>query len=291
MEVVLRKVVETAVEVSPNVLRVAGMFGLGVDRRRVMEVLPEVRLELRAGWIVFVTGPSGGGKSTLLRCLKGAVAGREDAEVLDLAEMPGVAERALVDCFEGESLEGVMGLLSVAGLNDAFVMLRKPSELSDGQRYRLRLARAMWRCERGEAQKLQVVVADEFGATLDRVTAGVIAANLRKWVSRNGSSCWVVATTHDDLLEGLEPDVVVEKGLGVRVEVASRHADLRSAVKRGEGCDAVGEGAAAGDGEHRRLHGIGGVSLPGETAGDGGAGAEAVVGAGDGGGEIPGAQG
>lgn len=48
--------------------------------------------------------------------------------------------RPLVDCIAdlGLSLQATLKLLSLTGLNDAFVMLRTPDELSEGQHYRLR---------------------------------------------------------------------------------------------------------------------------------------------------------
>jgi ABC-type ATPase with predicted acetyltransferase domain len=106
-------------------------------------------------------------------------------------------------------------------------MLRTPAELSDGQRYRLRLAQVMSLIERGDSGQgkgeLTVILADEFAATLDRLTASIIARNIRKWVTRSARPlCFVAATTHDDLLEHLEPDVLVLKHLGGRLEVLSR---------------------------------------------------------------------
>jgi hypothetical protein len=127
-----------------------------------------------------------------------------------------------VDCFDGPPLEDVMHTLSLAGLNDAFVMLRRPGELSDGQRYRLRLAQTIAHVEtKASDAPLPVVLADEFGATLDRVTAAVIAHNLRKWVTR-ARCCFIAATTHDDLLEPLRPDVLVYKALGGGVTVMQK---------------------------------------------------------------------
>lgn len=54
----------------------------------------------------------------------------------------------------------------MAGLNDAYLFVRKPSEMSDGQKYRLKIAKLI---ESGA----KVWAADEFGAVLDRVTAGL----------------------------------------------------------------------------------------------------------------------
>jgi len=98
-------------------------------------------------------------------------------------------------------------------------MLRKPSELSDGQRYRLRLAQTIDLAQRESSGA--VILADEFAATLDRQTAQVIARNVRRWTSKTAHT-FVAATTHDDLLEALEPDVLVFKGLGDQLQVLTR---------------------------------------------------------------------
>ncbi|MCE9590192.1 MAG: ABC transporter [Planctomycetes bacterium] len=230
----------SAVVPSEHVLRVAAMFGLGIDEGREVVIVPPMRLTLVPGRVVFVTGASGGGKSTILNLIErglseGSFAG--EARVIRFDRLPEPADRPLVDGFGEAPLERVLAWLSLAGLNDAFVMLRRPCELSDGQRYRLRLAQAFQAVE-GE-ERFCVVLADEFGATLDRVTAKVIARNVRRWVrngeredakpraagEKRGGVCFVAATTHDDLLEALEPDVLIEKQAGSGVEVAVRGAE------------------------------------------------------------------
>ena len=73
---------------------------------------------------------------------------------------------------------------------------------------RLRLAQALAVAER-RPEPWSVLLADEFGSTLDRTTASVIAGSVRRWVRRS-RVCFVAATAHDDLLEPLDPDVLVE---------------------------------------------------------------------------------
>ncbi len=228
--------VPTAVEPSANVCQVAAMFGLGVDESKTLAIVPPTTLELHPGQVVFITGPSGSGKSSLLRLINDElIAKSPQTRVLRFDGLTPPGDKPLVDGFAdlGLSLEEVTTLLSLAGLGDAFVMLRKPGELSEGQRYRLQLARLLAQVrppagstgQQGDegTSGLMVILADEFGATLDRITAKVIARNLRRWVRRSAQPvCLIVATTHDDLLEALEPEVLMNKGLGTELEVMRR---------------------------------------------------------------------
>ena len=228
---VLEKKFETQVEMSRNVGEVASMFGLGGRRDRMYRILDHCEIEIEAGQVVYITGGSGAGKSVVLRMLKEEIIKQESGDrnqesgdrsqesedkkknniLIDLGEWEVASGKPIVDCFGEAELEEVLGWLSMAGLSDAFAMLRKPEELSDGQRYRFRLAQAL-------AQRPKFIVIDEFCASLDRVTAAVVAANVRKFADRFGTT-FVVATSHDDLLEDLGPDVVVVKHLGCGCEV------------------------------------------------------------------------
>ena len=107
--------------------------------------------------------------------------------------------RILVDALDRPVQES-LALLSACGLGEAQLLLRTPGELSDGQRYRFRLALAL-------ARKPAWIVADEFPATLDRTLAKVVAYNIRRTADRTGTG-FLLATTHEDILDDLQPSLL-----------------------------------------------------------------------------------
>ena len=172
--------------------QVADLFGL--DEAEPPHAVAEgLALDVRPGDVVLFTGPSGSGKSSLMRAV-GDQLGAVDAFALDLPDRP------LVDALPGP-VDDRLAVLAGCGLSEARLLLRTPAELSDGQRYRFRLAFAL-------ASGPRFVLADEFTATLDRPLAKVVAFNLRKLVSRTGVGV-LAATTHEDVADDLNPDVWV----------------------------------------------------------------------------------
>ncbi len=211
---------------SLNASLVMDSFGVGFDQGRHV-VAAGVELEPKAGQILFFTGPSGSGKSSLLR----AVAARLDKKGaavrwLDALELPNQPLGDALPLPVKEALD----LLAACGLGEAQLLLRTPNELSEGQRYRFRLAFGLALLQFGggggegsgggekktRAGRLlhhphhlttaSWLVAAEFTATLDRPLAKVVAFNLRKLVSRTGVGV-LTATTHDDIADDLNPDL------------------------------------------------------------------------------------
>jgi ABC-type ATPase with predicted acetyltransferase domain len=225
MQLIIEHTVSAAMDVRPSdrVMELASMFGIGIDEEQPVPIVPRCEIPIpERGGVVFITGPSGSGKSTIIRLIADQCR-RRGVIVLMLDQLSAPQdptqhrELPLIDSI-GESLDEAVALLSLAGLGDAFVMLRTPSQLSDGQRARFRMAKAM---EWAGASAARVIIADEFAATLDRLTARTLARSIRRWISRT-HHVFIAATTHDDLLEPLQPDVLVYKGLGDQVEVCVR---------------------------------------------------------------------
>lgn len=207
----MRMKLSCSYELSPkqatcNTAYVQSTFGIGFETGRNV-IARDVEIDYEPGQIVLFSGASGSGKSSLLRA---AAAQASGAVWLD--ETPAGAA-ALIDTL-GPDAKSAAHLLSLCGLGEAFLMLRTPGELSDGQRYRYALARAL-------AGGARTVVADEWCAKLDRVTAKVISRNIRKVSLRNNVGV-LLATTHQDIVDDLSPDTIVRCGGCGVVEVEKR---------------------------------------------------------------------
>jgi ABC-type ATPase with predicted acetyltransferase domain len=155
---------------------------------------------------VYITGDSGSGKSVLLRAIRADLGD----EAADLSEVTVDPEKPLIETV-GATVEEGLELLSSVGLNDAFLFLRTYSQLSDGQKYRYRIAKLI---ESGKQWWLM----DEFAACLDRDTAKIIAFNLQK-IARQQGKAVIAATTHGDLIEDLKPSVHVHKRFGQEIQI------------------------------------------------------------------------
>jgi ABC-type lipoprotein export system ATPase subunit/GNAT superfamily N-acetyltransferase len=199
-------VYETAAELTQRTVGVAEAFGLGVDEAQKFAIYDNVELKMGPLDVVYVTGDSGSGKSVLLRALKRDLG----EEATDMADIQPEADKPIIDAV-GKDLSEALEVLSKAGLNDAFLFVRRFRELSDGQKYRYKIAKLM---EGGR----QWWVADEFCSVLDRDTARIVAFNLQK-VARQMGKAVVVATTHMDLFEDLKPSVHVHKRFGKEITV------------------------------------------------------------------------
>lgn len=190
---------------------VMGLFGLDIERLGGGERLHECEIELGRGDVCYITGASGAGKSVMLRELYGVIGEEEDCLWLD--DVAVEKGKSLVDCIEGDIIS-VLRVLSKAGLSDAFSVLNSPDRLSEGQKYRYKLARAI-------ASGAKVIFADEFCSNLDRITAAVIAHNIGRLAKETGVT-FVLASCHDDLLCDLGADVIVIKRLNGSDEVIYR---------------------------------------------------------------------
>jgi ABC-type ATPase with predicted acetyltransferase domain len=200
---------KTQTPITERTIEVAEAFGLGIDEDHEHVLYDDFELKLAEGDIVYITGDSGSGKSVLLK----AIAKDLGDEASLMEELLKDSDMPIIDLV-GSSFHEALNKLSLVGLNDAFLFLRLPRHLSDGQKYRFKIAQLM---DRGKKYWL----CDEFCSTLDRTTARIVAYNIQKHARRSNSTL-LVATTHTDLREDLNPSIYIHKGWGKEIEIEYR---------------------------------------------------------------------
>ncbi|HPC95238.1 MAG TPA: ATP-binding cassette domain-containing protein [Sedimentisphaerales bacterium] len=185
--------------VSERVVMLCRMFGVTLERLVDKGPVHQCALQIEPGDIVCITGPSGSGKSVLLRELERSIPA---GDRINLDEIPLPDDQTVIDCFDSD-LVASLQMLTAAGLGSVFGLVNRPCLLSDGQKYRFRLARAL-------AMSRPFVFADEFCSALDRITAATVACNTARFIRRTRTTL-IVATSHDDILMDLAPDAIVVK--------------------------------------------------------------------------------
>jgi len=201
--------------VTDKVVSVCRMFGLTIDRLKEQCRIHSCKLEMNPGDIVYITGPSGAGKSVLMRELEKAIPAEDR---INLAQIELPCDKTVIDCINGGFLSSLR-LLSTAGLNDCFCILNQPSKLSEGEQYRFRLAMAL-------ATEKKYIFADEFCSELDRITAASVSHQLRKFANKTGTT-FILASSHEDMLLDLAPDVLVTKDLSGSTRVVYKDSGRR----------------------------------------------------------------
>jgi ABC-type thiamine transport system ATPase subunit len=183
---------------SARVAQVEGMFDVPEKKMSAVEYHFDVPLEERSWQVGLVVGPSGAGKSSVARALFG------DKLVEGYAWEHG---RAVVDGFGPMPIKDVVGALSAVGFASPPSWLKPYHVLSNGEKFRVNLARAI-------ADPAPLVAVDEFSSVVDRQVARIGAHATAKAVRAKPGKQFVAVTCHEDVLEWLQPDWVLEPHIG-----------------------------------------------------------------------------
>jgi ABC-type dipeptide/oligopeptide/nickel transport system ATPase subunit len=193
----------TTIKRTARLRQLEGLFD--VQPAPTEEVAWDVDIELPDDWSVgVIVGDSGSGKTTLARELFGA------DQVLDLSRAPWTwpADESIVDGFAPLGIKETTGLLSSVGFSSPPAWRRPFGVLSNGQQFRVNLARALAERERP--------LIDEFGSFVHQQVRLVAAAAAAK-TARRLKRQLVAITCHDDCVDYFEPDWVISVQPGQKV--------------------------------------------------------------------------
>jgi len=207
---------KTKSEVTDRTILIADAFGLGIDDEKDFAIYDNFKFNLKSNDVVYVTGDSGSGKSWILKNIFAKFPKSLSIDDIEIDD-----EEILIEGV-GTDLNDAIKKLNLAGLGDAFLYLRKYSQISDGQKYRYKIAKFI-------DLDADIWILDEFCAKLDRMTAKIVSNNLQK-IARRLDKCVICATTHEDLQDALKPSLYIRKGL--ESEVHTERFEVESYSKK-----------------------------------------------------------
>lgn len=176
----------------------AGMFDLPPGAGSQNEFSVQIPT-LEEGWnIGVIVGPSGSGKTTIARHAFGS-------QIVRQWNWP--VDQSLLDGFPlGMGIKEITQLLGSVGFSSPPAWLRPFHLLSNGEQFRVNLARTL-------AEMPDLAVVDEFTSVVDRTVAKIGSSAISRAV-RQMRRRLVAVTCHYDVLPWLEPDWVLDMADG-----------------------------------------------------------------------------
>jgi GNAT superfamily N-acetyltransferase len=185
-------------EQTARVRQVMGIFDVPAKKLATADYHFDVPLDDREWAVGLVVGPSGAGKSSVARHLFGG-------DLVDgYAWEPG---KAVVDGFGDLPIDDIVGALNSVGFASPPGWIKPYSVLSNGEKFRVNLARAI-------LDPRPLVAVDEFSSVVDRQVARIGAHAAAKAIRARPGKRFVAVTCHEDVLEWLQPDWVLEPHVG-----------------------------------------------------------------------------
>lgn len=182
---------------SARTAQLEGLFELPPTERSEVSWTASLPFEERSWNIGLIVGPSGCGKSTIARELFPGVIDR----AFDWPE-----DRSIVDAFPKDmGIKDIVELLSSVGFNSPPSWLRPFSVLSNGEQFRVTMARVL-------AERDEIAVVDEFTSVVDRTVAQIGSAAIARTIRKRNQK-FIAVGCHYDVIDWLQPDWIYQPHL------------------------------------------------------------------------------
>jgi hypothetical protein len=202
------------------------VFGVDVQHA-FSRIFDRLSLSIEPGDVVLVTGASGSGKSTLLKLFTSTRRSlRKNLEwhgtfpkvrpdMFRVLDMNFDASIPLIDQIDRrKDIKYAIRLLNSVALTEAHLYIKRPNQISDGQKYRFAIAKL---CD----SRKPIWIADEFLSTLNPEIAAVVAKGFRKVAYRNGATLVLAAPHISNFAESLLPNKLLRLSWGARPRLYS----------------------------------------------------------------------
>jgi ABC-type Mn2+/Zn2+ transport system ATPase subunit len=192
---------QTEIARTPRVMQLEGMFDLQAAEYSVTEIQNTIPDLSTRDWNVgLIVGPSGAGKTTVAREMFGN-------QLLQTEKMVWDNKSAVIDNFPKElAIRDITEMLSSVGFSSPPAWLRPFEHLSNGEKFRVTMARVL-------AESKDIAVVDEFTSVIDRTVAQIGSAAIAKTV-RARKQKFVAVACHYDIEEWLQPDWIYQPHIG-----------------------------------------------------------------------------
>ena len=184
-------IVESPVSTSMRARQVCAMFDVPAQTKARLSWKGAIDIDGDDWNVGIIVGPSGSGKSSIMRHLWG-----------DMPSFRWESMSVIDDFAATHSVEAIAEMCGAVGFNTIPAWLRPFSVLSNGEQFRVDLARRL-------LELPDPIVVDEFTSVVDRQVAKIGSHAVAKAVRRNKRK-FIAVTCHYDIIDWLQPDWVLE---------------------------------------------------------------------------------
>ena len=199
--------VESAISGTPRVRQLGAMFDCPIEQKSRLSYDIDLPLEAQPWNVGLIVGPSGSGKSSVLKHAFG-----------EQPELQWSAPSLIDDFDRALPMDDIAAACQAVGFNTIPAWMRPYAVLSNGEKFRVDVARRV-------LELPDPIVVDEFTSVVDRQVAQIGSHAVQKFVRRRGKH-FVAVTCHYDVIDWLQPDWVLD--------MATRSFTRRSLQRRPE---------------------------------------------------------